>query len=231
MRGIFAFRLTVAFVCAFAFQSRAEDSSAPQPVATEQPNSPNANSKQPVAPASDRETAVATSVAPSVVQSPPVTLVVKADLAAQTATVIEGSNVLYVWPISSGVQGYLTPTGTFQPTSANKIWYSRQYDWTPMPHAVFFNKGVAFHGTNATGRLGKAASHGCIRLANDHAQQLFELVHKHGFAQTRIVVFGSAKQDAPTVAKRDPAAQPSPEAYGRSKVANDWMAPNFWNRP
>src|SRR5215510_9406063 len=101
------------------------------------------------------------------------------------------------------MDGYPTPTGSFQPKSANRMWYSRQYDWTPMPYAVFFVRGVAFHGTNVTSRLGKSASHGCIRLATSNAALLYELVQKHGFAKTQITVFGAAIHDPP-VAQRTP---------------------------
>ena len=140
--------------------------------------------------------------AASVTSSSPVTLVLKADLGTQRLTVLEGGTVLHVWPISSGLRDYPTPTGTFQPKSANRMWYSRQYDWTPMPYAVFFTRGVAFHGTSATWRLGKSASHGCVRLATSDAAKLFALVHTHGFAQTRIIVYGTPKHDAPLVAHR-----------------------------
>jgi lipoprotein-anchoring transpeptidase ErfK/SrfK len=135
-------------------------------------------------------------------QSPPITLVLKVDLGAQQLTVLEGDTIVHVWPISSGVDGYATPTGVFQPKSANRMWYSRQYDWTPMPYAVFFTRGVAFHGTDATSRLGRSASHGCVRLATSNAAQLFDLVHKHGFAQTNIIVYGTPKHDAPAIAGR-----------------------------
>ena len=36
--------------------------------------------------------------------------------------------------------------------------------------------GYGIHGTNAPGSIGKAASHGCIRLRNRDAEELFELV-------------------------------------------------------
>ena len=70
------------------------------------------------------------------------------------------------------------------------MWYSRQYDWTPMPYAIFFVRGVAFHGTTAVSRLGRSAWHGCIRLATANAAQLYGLVQKHSFAKTQIIVFG-----------------------------------------
>ena len=44
----------------------------------------------------------------------------------------------------------------------NKMWYSKQWDNAPMPHAVFFTKEChAIHGTYEAKRLGKPASHGC----------------------------------------------------------------------
>ena len=54
----------------------------------------------------------------------------------------------YTWPVSTGIGGYSTPSGEFTTSSMNKIWYSRQWDNAPMPHAIFFTKkGHAIHGT------------------------------------------------------------------------------------
>ena len=63
------------------------------------------------------------------------------------------------------------------------MWYSRKYDMSPMPHALFFEGGLAIHGTSAIRQLGRPASHGCVRLAPRNAQTLFELVRQHGGAQ------------------------------------------------
>ena len=144
---------------------------------------------------------------PSDAADQPFTLVLKTDLGAQRLTVVENEVVVHVWPISSGTRSYSTPTGTFQPKSAHRMWYSRQYDWTPMPYAIFFVRGVAFHGTTAVSRLGRSASHGCIRLATSNAAQLYGLVQKHSFAKTQIVVFGKAIHDPPVVAQRTPAVR------------------------
>jgi lipoprotein-anchoring transpeptidase ErfK/SrfK len=37
-------------------------------------------------------------------------------------------------------------------------------------------KGYGIHGTNAPKSIGKAASHGCIRLRNSDIEELFDLV-------------------------------------------------------
>jgi len=133
------------------------------------------------------------------VRAPAVTLVLEADLATQRLTVREGDLVLHVWPISSGRRGYATPTGTFKPAWMAKSWYSRKYDNAPMPHAVFFNGGIAFHGTTAVSLLGRPASHGCVRLAPDDARRLYQLVRVHGMPQTKVVVHGVPKFDQRTV--------------------------------
>jgi lipoprotein-anchoring transpeptidase ErfK/SrfK len=148
----------------------------------------------------------------------PITLVLKADLKRQRLTVIEDGEVEHVWPISSGRAGYATETGTFRPKWASRMHYSKQYDLAPMPHAVFFNKGTAFHATQAVRYLGRPASHGCIRLSPRNARKLFRLVHRHGFYQTRVVVQGVHKST--TVARRNAAksrrAERRRSRYGRS---------------
>ena len=74
------------------------------------------------------------------------------------------------WPVSTGKRGHSTPSGTFTPTSMNEIWYSKQWDNAPMPHAIFFMKdGHAIHGSYEVKHLGKPVSHGCVRIAPQNA--------------------------------------------------------------
>jgi len=140
-------------------------------------------------------------LAPARPPPPPITLVLNADLGAQRLTVLENGKTKFTWAISSGRRGFATPTGTFQPQWAAKIWYSRQYEYAAMPNAVFFHRGTAFHGTSAVGLLGQPASHGCVRLAPGNAAALFKLVHKHGFAATKVVVHGGSRRQ-PSLARR-----------------------------
>lgn len=121
---------------------------------------------------------------------PVVSLQAKVDLTRQTMTVIERGKTVGVWKISSGVADHATPRGSFQPEWTSKMWFSHTYDGAPMPHAVFFKDGVAVHATQATGALGRAASHGCVRLAPANAEAFYKLVQRHGLPQTRIAVFG-----------------------------------------
>ncbi len=97
----------------------------------------------------------------------------------------------YSWPVSTGMTEYSTPTGSFTPSRLSQVHYSREWDNAPMPHSIFFtDAGHAIHGSNATGRLGSPASHGCIRLAPVHARLLFNLVQSEGAANTRIEITG-----------------------------------------
>ena len=143
---------------------------------------------------------------PTVPGKPVVTLQAKVDLTHQTMTVIERGKTLASWKISSGVEEHATPRGVFQPEWTAKMWYSRTYDNAPMPHAVFFRNGAAVHATQATGALGRAASHGCVRLAPVNAEAFYKLVQRHGLVHTRIAVFGEPQYAKPLVAHR--ASQP-----------------------
>ena len=102
-------------------------------------------------------------------------LLINIDKATQKMRVLVDGVQHYEWPVSTGLRGYTTPSGTFAAKSMNKIWYSRQWDNAPMPHAVFFTKdGHAIHATNETKRLGKPASHGCVRLPEHHASYFYD---------------------------------------------------------
>lgn len=65
----------------------------------------------------------------------------------------------YSWPVSTGKAGYSTPSGTFTAMSINEVWYSKEWDNAPMPHAIFFMKdGHAIHGSYEVKTLGKPVS-------------------------------------------------------------------------
>ena len=115
-------------------------------------------------------------------------LVAKVDLSSQTLTVIQDGHVMYRWPVSTARRGYVTPTGSYRPTRTHRMWYSRKYDNSPMPYSVFYHGGYAIHGTGAVSRLGRPASHGCVRLHPSNAKIFYSLVNKVGMGNTRVVV-------------------------------------------
>ena len=112
---------------------------------------------------------------------------------------VTSSSGSYVWPISSARAGFVTPRGSYAPTSLQRMHYSRKYHMSPMPHSIFFRGGYAIHGTYATGALGRPASHGCVRLAPGHAAALYAMVQREG---ATISISGSPPHSKTMVAKR-----------------------------
>jgi len=115
-------------------------------------------------------------------------LVAKISLSSQTMTVSQNGVVKHRWPVSTGRKGYGTPTGSWSAKWLSRHHRSRKYDNAPMPFAVFFNGGYAVHATFETKRLGRPASHGCVRLHPDNAAAFFQMTNRAGLANTRIVI-------------------------------------------
>lgn len=115
-------------------------------------------------------------------------IVAKVNVAQQKMVVTVNGKVKHVWTVSTGRKGYITPRGSYAPKHMAKRYYSKKYYNSPMPYSIFFKGGYAVHGTNAIGKLGAPASHGCIRLATGNAARLFALVQQHGRSAARIVI-------------------------------------------
>ncbi len=92
------------------------------------------------------------------------------------------------WPVSTAGVGYHTPRGTFHVQRLAKVWFSKKYDNSPMPNSVFFDGGIAIHGSYHIKSLGHPASHGCVRLHPDNAAKLFALVEQYGASRSRVIV-------------------------------------------
>jgi hypothetical protein len=129
-------------------------------------------------------------------------------------------------PVYPNGPPYSTPSGTFNATSMNKMWYSRQWDNAPMPHAIFFTKkGHAIHGTHETKKLGTPASKGCVRLSPKHAEKLFALVKEKGMENTEIVLAGLTPGGEAKI------AAPSQRAYPPGNYAPWFERPYGYDRP
>ncbi len=115
-------------------------------------------------------------------------LVAKVNLSSQTMTVTQNGIVKYRWKVSTARPGYVTPTGSYSAKWASRNHRSRKYDNAPMPYAIFFNGGYAVHATFDLKRLGRPASHGCVRLHPDNAAQFFAMATANGLGNTRIVI-------------------------------------------
>lgn len=113
------------------------------------------------------------------------------DKSSQRMTVAVNGAKRYNWPVSTAKLGYTTPSGTFTPFRLERDHFSQEWDDAPMPHSIFFTyQGHAIHGSYHTARLGRPASHGCVRLAPQNAAILFSLVTRAGLGNTRITVAG-----------------------------------------
>ena len=115
-------------------------------------------------------------------------LVAKISLSSQTMVVKQNGVVMYRWKVSTARKGYVTPKGSWKAKWLSRNHRSKKYDDAPMPYAVFFNGGYAVHATYDVKRLGRPASHGCVRLHPNNAAEFFALAREHGLKNTRIVI-------------------------------------------
>ena len=94
------------------------------------------------------------------------------------------------FPVAVGKPGWETPTGTFEVTSRLESpgWTSPFTGEVVSPGPDnplgdrwigFWSDGtnvIGFHGTPTRESVGRAASHGCVRMYNEDIRQLFEIV-------------------------------------------------------
>ena len=93
-------------------------------------------------------------------------------LRSQRITVYDAKGWILRAPVSSGSKGRETPAGIFSVIQKVEEHYSNLYDDAFMPHMQRITwSGIALHGGVLPGR---PASHGCIRLPFDFAEQLFD---------------------------------------------------------
>ena len=100
--------------------------------------------------------------------------------------VMESGAVLRVFPVAVGADVSPSPTGDFEivtrltdPTYYHSGVVIPAGTDNPLgPRWVGLNKkGYGIHGTNMPGSIGKAASHGCIRMRNRDIVQFFAMVN------------------------------------------------------
>ena len=125
--------------------------------------------------------------APELSAAGPALLVV--NLETQRAVFFRNGVPIGATTISSGKEGYETPTGVFTILQKNKEHYSRTYDNAPMPNMQRLTwRGIALHAGNLPGY---PASHGCIRLPAKFSSLLFGATEL-GMTAIKVASFGSA---------------------------------------
>jgi lipoprotein-anchoring transpeptidase ErfK/SrfK len=94
---------------------------------------------------------------------------------------LEGDRILKVYDVAVGKASTPSPHGEFKivARAVNPVWRNVG----PGPDNPVGTrwlglsvKGYGIHGTNAPNSIGKATSHGCIRMRNRDVEELFELV-------------------------------------------------------
>src|SRR5271166_4538867 len=128
-------------------------------------------------------------------------LLIEIDKSAQRMTVTVNGEQLYKWPVSTGANGFDTPSGAFRPFRMEIDHTSDEYENAPMPYSIFFTMtGNAVHGTEYESSLGHAVSHGCVRLSVKNAATLWSLVKQEKMANTAVVVTGEIPNAKPSAA-------------------------------
>ena len=100
-------------------------------------------------------------------------ILVTIDLSKQKAWIAEHGQIIDTTSVSTGRQGYGTPSGRYVVTDKHKSWTSTLYH-VSMPFFMRLNcSAIGLHSGHVTGR---PASHGCIRLPYDKAKKWFGIV-------------------------------------------------------
>ncbi len=110
------------------------------------------------------------------------------DLSAQRMTVYVDGKKKYSWVVSTGKRGWRTKPGSYTPFGQRKKFYSNKWKMS-LPYLTWIGEdGTAIHGTYLTSKLGRPASHGCIRLSIRNAAKFYKLVEANGFWSTQVIV-------------------------------------------
>jgi lipoprotein-anchoring transpeptidase ErfK/SrfK len=147
-------------------------------------------------------------------------LLIEIDKTTQRMTVTVDGHQVYKWKVATGGIDYDTPEGEFKPFRMDIDHHSDEWDNAPMPYAIFFTEtGNAIHGTYEQRSLGRAVSHGCVRLSLANAATLWGLVKRQKMGNTTVVVSGDIPDaEAPVVMTR-------PKPVGASSPFSGFPAP------
>jgi len=123
---------------------------------------------------------------------------IEVDLTARQLHVIKGGATTATYPVAVGSQQWPTQTGEWKIVQAvwNPEWTPPDESWAeereprkpgdprnPLGHAqLVYDPPRSIHGTNAPSSIGKAVSHGSIRVTNDVAKKLAREIMEAGGA-------------------------------------------------
>jgi hypothetical protein len=134
----------------------------------------------------------------------PPTIVVHVD--TNRLDLYQGFQVTHGWDVATAKPGWITPVGEWSlyQKRENPTWYNPALDsWgAGMPAVVPGGPGnpmgtralyitapglIRIHGTTSPDSIGRYASHGCIRMHNEHVEELYDLVP----VGAKVIIMGS----------------------------------------
>ncbi len=150
-------------------------------------------------------------------------LIVAVSIKNQSLKVYDANGLFAEAPVSTGMRGHATPLGIFSVIQKNKWHRSNIYSGAPMPYMQRLTwSGIAMH---AGALPGYPASHGCIRMPNHFATQIWNWtrmgarvvvtsgeVSPVAFSHPLLITERPAPQVAPPVDTNVPSADASPAA-------------------
>lgn len=106
---------------------------------------------------------------------------------SQQMYVFSRGNLWKTSKVSTGRAGHTTPNGIFAILQKREEHYSNLYDNAPMPFMQRLTwDGIALH---AGAVPGYPASHGCVRMPDDFAEELFEVT---AYGNTAVIITDKA---------------------------------------
>lgn len=117
----------------------------------------------------------------------------------------EYGQIRYVFAISAGGHGRITPGGTYGvsasgASSTGQKWRHMSMTYPSkgennMDHVTYFRPAIGFHSTTfgLYHKLGRADSHGCVRMARPQARAVYAAIHQNN----RLATIISRRQGEP----------------------------------
>jgi hypothetical protein len=151
--------------------------------------------------------------------SRPVTRVIVVSLEDRRLALVEDGAVKKTYRVAVGRESSPSPTGTF--TITERVENPTYYEGKVIPGPGnpvgtrwmgLNEKGYGIHGTNEPRSIGRAASHGCIRMRQRDLEELFELVR----AGDRVEIVGGRNEETAAIFGGAPVAPVAPGGGGAS---------------
>lgn len=101
---------------------------------------------------------------------------IEVDLTRQRLVAWQGKTPFSAVVVSTGKSSTPTLTGVFQIQSKLRVarMQGDDYDLPDVPFTMYYSGGYAIHGAYWHHSFGTPISHGCVNVAVDHAERLFD---------------------------------------------------------